>query len=93
MCRCIHAKPDLITLILSRLEVVDDLCVNELCADGVGGAVMPWGEELFPETEAPRSSLLLSPLPPLLLLTLRDGIQHMIPGAAYRPVLHTQQHT
>lgn len=67
-------KPDLITLILSGIEVMDDLRVNELCADGVSGAVMPWGEELFPEREMPRSSLLLFSLPPLLLLTLRDGV-------------------
>lgn len=60
---------DLITVILSRLEVMDDLRVNELCADGVNGAVMPRSEELFLEREVPLSSLLVLSLPPLLLLT------------------------
>lgn len=86
-------NPDLITLILSGLEVVDDLCVNELRADGVSGAVVPRGEELFPERETPRSSLLLSSLPPLLLLALRDGVQQVMPAAAQGPVLRGQQHT
>lgn len=75
-------KSDLITLILSRLEVVDDLCVNELGADGVIGAVVPRSEELFPESETPRSPALVLPLPPLLLLTLRDGVQDVLPRAA-----------
>lgn len=75
-------KPDLIALIFSRLEVMDDLHVNELGADGVSGAVVPRREELFPESQTPLGSLLLSSLPPLLLLTHRDGVQHMMPCAA-----------
>lgn len=77
----------LLTLVLSKLQAVDDLLVDEVCADLVLFTVVPGGENLLTEEETPGSMLLL-PSPPLhLLLTLGDCIHHVLPAAAQSPHL------
>lgn len=60
----------LVTLILSILQSSNDLSIDKVCADAVLAAVMPGGEDFFAEVKTPWCMLLLSSLPPHLLLTL-----------------------
>ena len=66
---------------------MDDLLVNEICADLVSIRVMPGGEDFLAEEETPGSMLLLPSSPFHFLLTLGDCIHHMLPAAAKRPHL------
>ncbi len=66
---------------------MDDLLVDEVCADLVLFAVMPGREDLLAEEESPGSVLLLPSSLPHFLLTLGDGIHHVLPTAAQRPHL------
>lgn len=75
------------TLVLSKLQTVDDLFVDEFGADLVLLAVMPGGEDLLAEEEAPRSVLLLAAFPLHFLLTLGDGVHHVLASAAQSPHL------
>lgn len=77
----------LLTLVLAILQSSNDLSVDEVCAGAVQAAVMPGGEDLFAEVETPGGMLLLPTLPPHLLLTLRDGIHHVLMPTAERPYL------
>lgn len=75
------------TLILSQLQTMDDLFVNEVRADLVLSAVMPGGEDLLAEKQTPGSVLLLPSSPLYFLLTLGDGVHDVIPAAAQSPHL------
>lgn len=66
---------------------MDDLFVDEVCADFVLFAVMPGGEDLLAKEETPGSVLLLSSSPLYFLLTLGDGVHHVLPAAAQSPHL------
>lgn len=77
----------LLTLVLSELQAVDDLLVDEVRADLVLFTVVPGGEDLLTEEQTPGSVLLLASPPLRLLLTLGDGIHHMLPAAAQSPHL------
>lgn len=64
--------------------------VNELSAHGVLSGVMPRGEELLPEVDAPGGlALALSPLSGQLL-TLGHSIHHMVTAAAQGPELRPE---
>lgn len=84
-------KTYLIRLIITTFESVDDLPIDELCADLVR-TVMPWSEDLFAEVEMPRSMLFLSPLSLFILLTNRHGVQEVLTAAAKRPNLQEEMH-
>lgn len=61
--------------------------VNELGAHGVLSGVVPGGEELLPEVDAPgRLARALSPLSGQLL-TLGHGVHHVVTAAAQGPEL------
>lgn len=77
----------LLTPILSKLQTMDDLFVNEVRADLVLFAVMPGGEDLLAEEETPGSVLFLPSSSFYFLLTLRDGVHHVLPAAAQSPHL------
>lgn len=77
----------LLTLVLSRLQAMDDLLVDEVCAELVVTAVMPGGEDLFTEDETPGGVLLLASPPLCVLLTPGDGVHHVLPAAAQSPHL------
>lgn len=77
----------LFTLVLAALQPVDKLSVDEVCADRVLLAVVPGGEDLLAEEETPGSVLLLPSSPLHLLLTLGDGVHHVLPPAAQSPHL------
>lgn len=81
----------LLACVLARLHAFDDLSVNEICANRVRGAVVPGRKQLLAKAERPGGVVSLFTLPSHLLLTLRDRIQHVIPTAAQRPHLPTQQ--
>lgn len=66
---------------------MNDLFVNELCADLVLFAVMPGGEDLLAEEETPGSVLFLPSSPLYFLLTLGDGIHQMLPATSQSPHL------
>lgn len=66
---------------------MDNLSVDEVCADAVLFAVMPGSEDLLTEAEAPGSMLFLPTFSAHLLLTLGDGIHHMFPATAQSPHL------
>ena len=69
---------------------MEDLAVNEMGADRVLLGVMPRGEELLPEVDAPgRLALTLAPLPGQLL-TLGQGIHHVVTPAAQGPELRPE---
>ena len=76
-----------LTLVLSILQASDDLSVDEVSADAVLAAVMPRGEDFFAEIKAPGGMLLLPTFPLYLLLTLGNGIHHMLMPTAQRPPL------
>lgn len=78
----------LLSLVLSKLESMNDLFVDEASADIVLCAVVPRSEDLFTEEEAPGSVLLLPSSPLDLLLTLGDGIHQVFTATAQRPHLH-----
>lgn len=64
--------------------------VNEAGADWVLPGVMPRGEELLPEVEAPGClALALAPLPGQLL-TLGHGVHHVVAPAAQGPELRPE---
>lgn len=64
--------------------------VNELSAHGVLSGVVPRGEELLPEVDAPGGlALALSPLSGQLL-TLGHSIHHMVTAAAQGPELRPE---
>lgn len=88
MCKTIiQSSAHLITQVLSKLQTVDDLSVDEVCAELILFAVMPGGEDLLAEEETPWSVLFL-PSPPLyFLFTLGDGIHHVFSAAAQSPHL------
>lgn len=67
-----------------------DLFVDELCAHLVLLAVVPGGEDLLTEEETPGSVLLLPSSPLHFLLTLGDGIHHVLPAAAQSPHLQCE---
>lgn len=83
----IQIEAHLFTLVLSSLQTVDDLFVDELRAGLVLFAVMPGGEDLLAEEETPGSVLLLPSSPLHFLLALRDGVQHVLPATAQSPHL------
>lgn len=66
---------------------MDDLFVDEVCAYLVLLAVVPGGEDLLAEEEAPWCVLLLASPSPLNLLTLGDGVHHMFSATAQSPHL------
>lgn len=66
---------------------MDDLFVDEVCADLVLLAVMPGAEDLLAEEEAPGSVLFLPSSPLDFLLTLGNGVHHVLPAAAQSPHL------
>lgn len=74
-------------LVLSTLQTMDDLSVDEVCAELVVSAVVPGGEDLFPEDETPGGVLLQASFPLCVLLTPGDGIHHVFPAAAQSPHL------
>lgn len=51
---------------------------------------MPWGKNLFPEEQSPWCIPLLRPLLLGILLTLGDGVHHMVTTTAQGRHLHTQ---
>lgn len=73
--------PHLVKDIFARPHSMEDLVVNELSAHRVLPGVMPRGEELLPEVDAPGGLALA--LSPLLgqLLTLGHSIHHMVTAA------------
>lgn len=83
--------PHLLEVVLAGPDSMEDLAVNELGADGILTWVMPGGEELLPEVEAPgRLALTLTPLLGQLL-TLAYGIHHMLAPTAQGPELRPEQ--
>ena len=66
---------------------MDDLLIDELCADLVLFTVVPGAEDLLAEEESPGSVLLLSSSPLHFLLTLGDCIHHMLSAATQSPHL------
>lgn len=82
--------PHLLKVILARPHSPEDLVVNELSAHGVLSGVMPRGEELLPEVDAPGGlALALSPLPGQLL-TLGHSIHHMVTAVTQGPELRPE---
>lgn len=81
------ADAHLFTLILSRLHTADGLFVNEFRADLVLIAVMPGGKDFLTEEETPGSMLFLPSSSFYFPLTLRDGVQQVLPTAAQSPHL------
>lgn len=77
----------LFSLVLSKLQTMDDLLVDEVCADLVLFAVMPRGEHLLAKEETPWSVLLLAALPFHFLLTLGDGVHDVLLPIAESPHL------
>lgn len=79
--------PHPLKAVLARPDPVEDLAVDELRTDGILAGVVPGAEELLPEVEAPgRLALALAPLP-CQLLTLANGIHHVVAPTAQRPEL------
>lgn len=66
----IQISAHLFTLVLSTLQTVDKLFVDEVCAGLVLLAVVPGGEDLLAEEEAPGGMLFLPSSPLNFLLTL-----------------------
>lgn len=66
---------------------MDDLQVDEICADLVLFTVVPRGEDLLAEEETPGSMLLLPSSSLHFLLTLGDCVHHMLPAATQSPHL------
>ena len=58
------------TPILSKFQTVNDLFVNELCADLILFAIMPRGEDLLAKGETPGGVLFLPAAPFYFLFTL-----------------------
>lgn len=82
--------PHLLKVILARPYSTEDLVVNELSAHRVLSGVMPRGEELLSEVDAPGGlALALSPLSGQLL-TLGHSIHHMVTAAAQGPELRPE---
>lgn len=61
---------------------MNDLFVNELCADLILFAIMPRREDLLAEGETPGGVLFLPSSPFYFLFTLRDGIHQVLPPTA-----------
>lgn len=80
----------LLTDVVSGLDSLDDLSVNQICADRIQGAVVPGCEQLLSDGQSPGGVLLLPALSPHLLLALRHGIKHVLSTAAQRPHLETK---
>lgn len=72
----------LLTTVFSKPDPTNDLVVNEISADGILLGVVPWGENFLPKVKSPGCVAFMCA--PLLhqLLTLRDGIQDMIPSSS-----------
>ena len=68
----------LLTPILSKLDSPDHLLVDEIGADRVLRGVMPWGEYLLAEEEAPGGIALLGAHFLGVLLTLGNGIHDVV---------------
>lgn len=82
--------PHLLKGVLSRPHSTEDLVINELGAHRVLSGVMPRGEELLPEVDAPGGlALALSPLSGQLL-TLGHSIHQMVRAAAQGPELRPE---
>lgn len=80
----------LLETVFARQDSKEDLAVNELGADRVLPGVMPGREELLPEVDAPGClPLLLTPLPGQLL-TLGDGVHHVVTPTAQGPELRPE---
>lgn len=75
-------KTDLVQSILSELDASDDLLVDEVCPNRVIGRVVPRSKDLLAEEEPPWSIPLTGSLLLGILLTLRNGIHHMITSTA-----------
>ena len=78
---CMH-KTDLVHSILSKLDAPDDLLVDEVCPNGILGRVVPRSKDLLAEEEPPWSIPLAGSLLFGVLLTLGDGIHHVITSTA-----------
>lgn len=85
------AAAHLFARVLPQLQALYDLFVDELRADLVLRAVVPRGEDLLAEEEAPGGVLLLLASRLHLLLALGDGVHQVLPTAAQSP--HLQQDT
>lgn len=82
--------PHLLKIILARPHSMEDLGVNEFSAHRVLPGVMPGGEELLPEVDAPGGlALALSPLSGQLF-TLGHSIHHMVTAIAQGPELRPE---
>lgn len=85
------ASAHLFTLVLPQLQALDDLSVDELRADLVLHAVVPGGEDLLAEQEAPGCVLLLLASRLHLLLALGDGVHQVLATAAQSPHLEQER--
>jgi hypothetical protein len=75
-------RTDLIQSILSKLDAPDDLLVDEICPNRVFGRVVPRSKDLLAEEEPPWSVSLTGSLLFGILLTLGDGVHHMVTSTA-----------
>lgn len=68
--------------VLSEFHPPDDLLVNEVCGHVVLSRVVPGVEDLLPEEQPPGGVPLLGALLLRILLTLGDGVHHVVAAAA-----------